>query len=268
MAVAGKRLLTVRDIRSWGKGRWASLAMIIVGTVLLFAGSGYYIYANIARSQLGELEYVRSVDARAEPGSGADIYPGSLVPALAWTNPRWADVDHGFGRSILEDFGSIADTGPLAEIGQLPAPARIEIPAIGLESTIKALKVIDYGDARGWETPSDIVGHIPTTANPGEAGNIYLFGHLQSPIRGEGSIFRNLAKIPSLLRNGQEVYVVIHNQEGEVYLYQVSQTKVIAEENFYLELHSAPTLTLVSCVPAYIYDHRLMVTAELVGIRK
>ena len=111
------------------------------------------------------------------------------------------------------------------------------------------------------------VVHIPNTPNPGEAGTAYLFGHLQSPIRGEGSIFRNLIKIPDMLRNGEDVYVVIQNEEDREFLYLVSQTRSIPQEEFTLQSSSDATITLVACVPAYIYDHRLLVIAKLVGVK-
>jgi LPXTG-site transpeptidase (sortase) family protein len=197
----------------------------------------------------------------------AFIYPGSLVPSLSWDDPRWADVDYGSYVSLLEGFAPLDGSGLPKGAGGLTAPTRIEIPAIGLDSTIKALEVLNFGDARGWETPKDVVGHIPTTAKPGEAGNVYLFGHLQSPVKGEGSVFRNLTRIPDILRKGQDVYAVLYNEEDTAYLYQVVQTGVIKASDFVLEDTSGATVTLVSCVPAYVYDHRLLVTAKLVGVK-
>ena len=111
------------------------------------------------------------------------------------------------------------------------------------------------------------MGHIPTTPNPGEAGTGYLFGHLQSPIRGEGSIFHNLAQVPDLLRKGEDIYVVLYNEKDTAYLYQVSKTTKIAQEDFTLQQSSLSTITMVACVPAYIYDHRLLVIANLIGVK-
>jgi LPXTG-site transpeptidase (sortase) family protein len=252
-------------MHTWSKGRWLSLSMIALGVLLLIVTGGYYLYAAMARAHLTNLEYTVSFEATGQSGSFGSIYPGNLVPSLSWDDPRWMDADYDLLGSLLEGFAPLDGTGVSA--GGLAAPTKIEIPSIGLGSTIKALEVVNYGDARGWETPKDVVGHIPTTPNTGEVGNGYLFGHLQSPIRGEGSVFRNLTKVPDLLRKGQEVYVVLYNEENTAYLYQVSQTTVIPQEEFTLLPSPDATVTLVACVPEYVYDHRLLVTAKLVGVK-
>ena len=267
MVVVGRDFPALRAIRTWSKGRWVSLAMIALGVLLLSTTVGYYLYATIARSHLGELAYAEFADETLQSSRFASIYPGSLVPSLSWVDPRWADMDYDTNDALFEGFAPLdADALPEAT-GELPAPTRIIIPDLFLDSTIKALEIINYGDARGWETPKNVVGHIPTTSKPGEAGNVYLFGHLHSPLKGEGSVFRNLAKVPDLLREGQDVYVVLFNEEDTAYLYQIVQTDVVKASDFALEDTSGSTITLVACVPMYVYDHRLLVTAKLVGVR-
>ena len=58
------------------------------------------------------------------------------------------------------------------------------------------------------------MGRIPNTSNPGELGNGWLFGHLESPIRGEGNVFQRLPEIPALLSAGDPVYVSLLNEDG------------------------------------------------------
>ncbi|MCH7997560.1 MAG: sortase [Chloroflexi bacterium] len=267
MVVVGKDFPALRAMRTCSKGRWVSLGMITLGVLMLGTVGGYYLYSVIARSQLGALEYTVPLDVTDQSGGFSSIYPGSLVPSLSWDDPRWTDVDYDSNSSLFEGFTPVDGSGLPPEAGRLSAPTRIEIPAIGLGSNVKALEVINYGDARGWETPKDVVGHIPTTNNPGEAGNGYLFGHLQSPIRGEGSVFRNLTRVPDLLRKGQDVYIVLYNEEDTAYLYQIVQTEVVKASDFAIEHTPDATITLVSCVPEYVYDHRLLVTAKLVGVK-
>ena len=265
--VVSKELSVLRAVRTWSKGRWLSLSMITLGVLLLIVAGGYYVYAAMARSHLGTLEYAISSEVTGQSNRFASIYPGNLVPSLSWDDPRWANVDYDSSKAFFEGFTLLDGDGIPEETGGLTAPTRIEIPAIDLVSTVKALEVLNYGDARGWETPKDVVGHIPTTPKPGEAGNGYLFGHLQSPIRGEGSVFRNLTGVPDLLRKGRDVYIVMYNEEDTAYLYQIVQTEVIKASDFVIEHTSDATVTLVSCVPKYVYDHRLLVTAKLVGVR-
>ena len=271
MVVVSNTLAVFSAFRAWSKGRWLPLSMIASGVLLLGASGGYYLYAATARSQLGGLEYAVSAGGPAgateQYSRFASLYPGSLVPSLSWDDPRWTDVEDNSFDVVFDGFVPVDGSGVPEGLGGLTAATRIEIPAIGLGSTVKALEVVNYGDAWGWETPKDVVGHIPSTSKPGEAGNGYLFGHLQSPIRGEGSVFRNLTNVPDILRKGQDAYVVLYNEEDTAYLYQIVQTEVVKATDFVIEHSSDATVTLVSCVPKYVYDHRLLVTAKLVGVR-
>ncbi|MFH1560717.1 MAG: sortase [Chloroflexota bacterium] len=267
MVEAGREFTALRAIHLWSKRRWLSLSMIALGVLLLSVVGGYYLYASLARSQLGESEYIVSPDMIAQFDRFASLYPGSLLPSLYWNDPRRADVDYDSYSSLFEGFAPLDGDALPEDTGKLTAPTRIEIPAIGLASTVKALEILNYGDARGWETPKDVVGHIPTTASPGEVGNGYYFGHLLSPVKGEGSVFRNLIRIPDLLRKGQDVYIILYNEVDTAYLYQVVQTGEVQASDFVLEDTSDATVTLVACVPAYVYDHRFLVTAKLVGVK-
>ncbi len=247
--------------------RWMPLAMLALGAAILAIVGGYFVYSQVARSNLGDLNYYVGDDKVDGPGQQTSIFPGNLVPSLAWTDPRWADVDYVGYASVLEGFTSPAGSGLPAEPGELSPPALIRIPSIALSSTVEELAVVNYGDASSWETPKNIVGHIPTTPNPGTMGNVYLFGHLQSPVRGEGSVFRNLARVPDLLRQGEKVYVVLQNEEGAEFLYRVTKTSVVHQDDFAVLPSPEAVITMVACVPAYVYDHRLLVTGELVGVR-
>jgi LPXTG-site transpeptidase (sortase) family protein len=143
---------------------------------------------------------------------------------------------------------------------------RISIPAIELEADVQELGILDLKDFRQYETPNNVVGHIPDTANPGEVGNNWLFGHLQSPIRNEGSVFRDLPLIPEILRTGQRVYVVLEGQAAS-YLYEVYETDVVHQDDLHLYPTDEAAITLVTCVPTFTYDYRLLVTASLVGFK-
>ena len=51
------------------------------------------------------------------------------------------------------------------------------------------------------------------------------------------------------------------------YLYEVYKTDVVYQDDLRLYDSDQATLTLVTCVPALTYDHRLLVTARLVGVK-
>ena len=144
----------------------------------------------------------------------------------------------------------------------------IRIPSIGVDSEVATLAILDLGDSKQYETPDHVVGRIPKTSNPGEAGNTWLFGHLESPIRGEGNVFRRLPDIPEILKNGDPVYVTLLNMDGEEFMYQITSTTVVHRDDLSLYDTEDATVTLVACVPRLIYDHRILVSGKLVGIRK
>ncbi|MBF8266592.1 MAG: putative sortase [Dehalococcoidia bacterium] len=286
MAV-GKDYIVIRALRSWRKRRWLAYSAIALGVLLIAFTLGYFIYAAFLRSNLDDLEYTVPPQDLGGPGnptptstagstpsparvtllssSFITLYPGKLLPSLYWNDPRWTDVAYDSYTSLFEGFTPL-EGGEATD--SLSVPVRLAVPAIFLDSPIKTLEIINLGDARAWETPKNVVGHIPETASPGEVGNVYLFGHLQSPIKGEGSVFRDLVKIPDLLRQGQKVYLIVYNEEGTAYLYQVSHTSVVYKDDFALESSSEATVILVTCVPEWVYDNRLLVTAKLVGVKR
>ena len=244
------------------KQRYVAFVMVITGIILLTMSTGYYLYSGLARANLHELDY----DVSLEPTNQLQILT-ETIPSVQWENPRWAKVSDLPKRLAIDEYNPTNATTLSHETGTAPYPVRLLMPAISLSSPIKELKIVNLADDRAWETPKDVIGHIPSTARPGEKGNVYLFGHLHSPIKGEGSVFKRLPAIPDLLKKGEDVYIEITNQEHEDFLYRVVETKVVHKDAFSLETNNNPIVTLVACVPKYVYDHRLLVIAELIGTK-
>ena len=270
------------------------IGLVGLGLLLLAAGGGYYLYTWIAERNLDDLVYKptglaadRSALTVNDPttlqqlrGTATDssdtalstafpdpaaqrLFPGESIPFQDWAYPWAAEPPLPAYDPLTDGF---LPTGPGAAFGSLSPATRVSIPAIDLDSDIGELAILDLGDYRAYETPKNVVGHIAESANPGEAGNIWLFGHLESLIRGEGSIFRNLPKIPGLLREGERVYITLETPAGE-YLYKAGITDVLHASELNLYQEAQPTLTLVTCVPTLKYNQRLLVTADLVGFR-
>ena len=165
------------------------------------------------------------------------------------------------GEALLTSYHS-----PDASISyDTSAASRMHIPAIGVESGVRDLRVIFNGQSAAWETPDNIVGHIPTTARPGAAGQGWYFGHLDSPVRGEGNVFRYLPKIPDLTKSGP-IYIFLETASHS-YAYQVYKTEVVHQSRLEVSDSGQQDITLVTCVPRFYYDHRLLVTAALVGVK-
>ena len=198
--------------------------------------------------------------------SYASVSPGFQIHPKYWDQPMWAGTDVRQDLGLPEGYRLVPASDSSVPLGSGARAQRIRIPAIGLDSEVTELRILDLGDSRAYETPKHVVGHIPVTSNPGQVGNGWFFGHLESPIKGEGDVFRKLPKIPEHLRNGDPVYVSLTSDEGE-YLYQVASTRVVHEDDLSLYGSDDASITLVSCVPRLVYDHRLLVTAKLVGIK-
>ena len=193
------------------------------------------------------------------------LYSGVQLHPKYWDRPLWAGTDLRPGIGLPENFRLTSASNRPGRLSGNPA-LRIRIPAIGVDSDIKELGILDLGDSREYETPKNTVGHIPETANPGLLGNGWFFGHLESPIKGEGSVFRNLPEIPERLRNGDPVYIRFGTEDGE-YLYQVTRTHLVHEDDLSLYESDEAAVTLVTCYPRLRYDYRLIVTARLVGVK-
>ena len=193
------------------------------------------------------------------------LYPGEALKAAYWGDPLEYEPPSALQVSLIEGFRPVQPHNAVF-MGPLPAPTRILVPSVGVDSAVRALAIQDLGDSRAYETPKHVVGHIPTSANPGEDGGVWLFGHLESPIAGEGNVFHSLPNIPDLLRKGEDVYTIVENGEG-AYLYRIIETRVVHQDEMKVSDTGAATLSLVVCVPRFVYDHRLIVTGELVGFR-
>jgi len=192
------------------------------------------------------------------------LFPGELLQAHSWTNPWAYEAPSYVEQTLLRKF-TPSNGGQASPLGHLAAPTRIMVPALGVDSRVIPLDILDLGDSRTYATPKHAVGHIPESASPGEAGSAWFFGHLESPIMREGAVFRDLPKIPALLRQGETVYVIADNGTRQ-YLYKVTSTQVVHQNDMRLYDTGQATIHLVTCVPSLVYDHRLIVTGQLVGI--
>ena len=182
-----------------------------------------------------------------------------------WGNSNsYEPIDHRMNR-ILDGFETL-DISQAQPVGSLTSPNRLIIPAISVNAPVHELKIIDNNDTRKYESPNNVVGHIPESANPGEAGSTWFFAHMESPIIGEGSLFFNLPLIPSLLSKGESIHIIAENNLQQ-YLYLVTSTEILSETDMKLYNAGWASIHLVTCVPRLAYDHRLIVTGELIGIK-
>ena len=267
--IAGHDYLSLRlKIGSfWNKTRLSAATLLITGGILIGVGSAYYGYADDARANLQQYEAtaVEIAPVWSPPAETVELVPfsqaflpeQSLYSGDAGVDPASVGprLPEGF---VLIDFSS---QGNLPET----APAKwMSIGALDINSIVEELSVVELGDRRAYETPSNSVGHIPETANAGEPGEGWYFGHTESPVLDEGSVFFRLQEIPEMLRRGQNIDIITDNGTDQ-FLYRVTRTRVVHEDDLALESGGGPEIHLVSCVPRLVYDHRLIVDAQLIG---
>ena len=158
------------------------------------------------------------------------------------------------------DFSRTTPTIPEPEFA-----SRIIVPGIGLRASVEELEVVEEDDSRTWETPKHVVGHIPTTAKPGTSGQGWYFGHLESPISGEGNIFRRLPELAARFKRGEQFTIQL-DAGSDRYVYQVYRTDVVHASDFAVYDSGLNDITLVSCWPQFEYSERVLVTAALVEV--
>lgn len=265
--IAGYDYLTVRwrIRRFWTRARIAGAALLLTGGVIAGTGAAYYGYAgnaraDIARYQVQTVEIAPAYTPRpqqppAQPAAARPLPEISLYSGDAGRIPSGPSLPPGFEPI---EFSEAAPLPPVA-----PATA-MRIPLLDIHSAVVELSIVDLNDRRAYQTPDNTIGHIPETPDAGEPGQGWYFGHTESPVLDEGSVFFNLQKIPELLRDGREVEIITDNG-AQQFLYRVTATRVVHEDDLTLAHGDGHQIHLVSCIPRLVYDHRLIVDAQLIA---
>ncbi len=267
--IAGYDYLIMRNgaRRFWNRTRIVGATLVLVGGLLIGVGGAYYGYASNARAELGQYN-VSAVElvpilVHNEPVTAVTISGPSIIPEVSLYSGDAGYIPVITGPELPDGFVFIdfSEEDPLPPVSLATS---ISIPDVEVEAAIVELSIQDLGDTRAYETPDNTVGHIPETYGAGENGDGWFFGHMESPLVGEGSVFRNLDQIPDRLTNGEEVQIVTDNGT-EQFLYRVTATRIVHEDDMVLDGDGGPNIHLVACFPRLVYDHRLIVDAELIA---
>lgn len=128
-----------------------------------------------------------------------------------------------------------------------PQPTHLVIPAIGLDTSVKEVFIVDGA----WEVAEYAAGYLHGTSLPGD-GNTVLAGH--AGLR--GAVFRDIGA----LRPNDDVFL---EAAGWRYHYRVRESKAVWPEQVeVLDPTPKPVLTMLTCTN---WDtQRLVVVADLV----
>jgi LPXTG-site transpeptidase (sortase) family protein len=125
---------------------------------------------------------------------------------------------------------------------QMPSPARLTIPAIGVSAPVISLGVNRDGTMETPDTVTD-TGWFAPGPEPGEKGAAVITGHVDS-YSGPGVFYHLRA-----LRRGDRISVVLHDRRRVQFV--VTGSKQISKDSFPTRLvfrrTQRPTLRLVTC---------------------
>ncbi|MCH2310961.1 MAG: sortase [SAR202 cluster bacterium] len=265
------------------------LTLMAVGVVFLLLIGGYLIYNVNEKAGLEQLNVRLNTNAITEsiavtiddqdnrklsvidlPIHFSNMHFGVLFHPKYWHDPIKTGSDLRQVTGMTVGFESVSSSEDFVLSDPKGTAIRILIPVLNVDSTVNELGIIDLGDSKEYETPDNTVGHIPETADPGEIGNGWFFGHLESPFSGEGNVFSRLPEIPEMLREINEIGeggidIIFVSSTGE-YLYQVTSSKVLHADQLKLSGADDSLISLVTCIPRLEYSHRLIIEAVLVGV--
>lgn len=153
---------------------------------------------------------------------------------------------------------------------QYSKPLSVQIPSIGVNSTIEQVSVDAFGAMevpKNWQN----VGWLTSSSKMGESGNLVLTGHFDTNT-GAPAVFYNL----NSLSVGDEI-LVRANEDGAIKQKRYTVTeKYLAnpnDQNDVLDAYKstkAPTITIITCNGIWDnitqqYTHRVIVKGTLKG---
>jgi sortase A len=228
--------------------------LIGVGLLMLLGIGGWLGYREWDNQQ-----YLQN--ARAEFGTGFQFEPAAMdspTPAPTPPPPLPILTKDGTGLvGILNKLPKEEDTSP---------PVRLSIPSVKIDSKIvpvswKMIPAPGGALTSEWQVADYAVGHHAGTANPGQPGNVVLSGHVDY----RGQVFKDLNKV----HKGDEV--TVYTEKGQ-YIYVVTDLVIVKEEGVsdaqkrqnaaYMNPTPDKTLTMITCWPYGVDDHRLVVISK------
>lgn len=249
--------------------RWIGNGLLGIGALIVFTMGAYYGYSYYSLSQIESFGQIApGIEVAMDNDLGlarvqAQVQTEEESPASSALASFMANSPGVTARPAAPLASTVGDDVPwegiaYGPLGVFPA-SRIIIPSIEVDSRVVELGIVFEDGEWQWERPVHAVGHLKGTADPGRSGNIVMSGHISSPVRGEGQVFKRLPEIKL-----NDVVVLYTPVRG--FAYQVVGKKVVLPSDVdVLKPTPDETLTLITCVPDFIYSHRLIVTAKRVS---
>lgn len=225
---------------------WLDRVLLIAEAVfllVLIAAAAYWFTDTYGRDWLYEWRHQQTLPTDVQPiPTPLSVSTDDIALALPYSVPDEAAADDEF---LVEQ--------PIARrpVPGDPRPQRIVIPAIGLETSVYEVFVVDGV----WQVAEYAAGYHHGSALPGETGNTVLAGH--AGLR--GAVFQDLDR----LTIGDEIQL---DSADWSYTYRVRDlTEVWPTQVEVMDPTTSPVLTLITCTN---WDtQRLIVVADLIASR-
>lgn len=235
--------------------RWTGIALLAVGCLLAAAGIAYYGYLYWLRASLENFETQRAdaqlIDVAATTGDDG----GTGVSIVA--------LPSGSHTEALAELGFTEMPSSAAwPVGTQPPATRLIVPNLGIDSRLDEVTVTGSSITNFASGENPAPGYARVAANPGERGAVWLFGPAGTGVRS----FGGLTRAPGILDEGKDVMMFLDTADRD-YLYSATHSEVIPAEDLRLSSTDRATIHLVVPVPSGWYDHFLVLSGELVGVR-
>jgi sortase A len=229
--------------------------LIVGGLVMLLGIGGWYAFQTYSNNQ--ELQQFQQEGVLIDPTPVAEAVGAALpTPSVVATVPP----------PKLDTGPTIADWAGVVKQQDNSPPVRLSIPSVGIDSKIvpitwKMIPSKNGGSKSEWQVADYAVGHHSGSANPGEAGNVVLSGHVDY----RGQVFKELHNV----KKGDEV--IVYTEKGQ-YVYVVTDLVLVREDGatdaekarnaHYMDPTPDQTLTMITCWPYGIDTHRFIAIAK------
>ena len=235
--------------------RWAGISLLVVGALFIAGGVAYYGHLFWLRAGLDDYAAKRHGTIAIEEAVAADSGGGTSVSSVALPSGS-------YNQKVAElDFSPMPSSAAWP-VGTQPPANRLAVPSLGIDVKLDELSVTGNSIANFASGDNPAAGYHTISANPGERGAMWLFGPA-----GKGAYsFGGLTQAPGILSEGEDVLMFV-NADGQRYLYLATHTDVIPASEMRLSSTDRATIHLVLPVPSGVYDHFLVLSGELVGVK-
>jgi sortase A len=249
-----------------GRAVWMRRAgnlLIALGVLLMLGVGGYLAYQTYTNDQT-----TQQINAQHDQTAGLQLLPPPAADASAPASNAAAPpadivrVDD----APLAQLNNCLSAGAPAPVAPSKPPIKLSIPRIKIDTSVvpvswEMIPGKDGQQSSQWKVAEYAAGHHQGTANPGQPGNVVISGHVDW----KGEVFKNLHEA----KRGDEIHVYTDDRE---YLYLVQDIQIVLEDGAtdaqkrqnarFMDPTPDQTLTLITCYPYGIDNHRLIVIAK------